>query len=225
MTGIESGKAWSRIGPQVAPSADGAGGVWGNLNEVAEYIGASQWPIPLGPSWEAIATVTETGTTNAITFASIPQTYSDLKIVFVGTCDSDNHYNEFKFNGNTSGSAYNNFLFQGYYSSVGYGPTVYETSLGSEWFPPTQFPRATTDDMLSSMIIDIPNYSSTTLFKAAKSIGSQRDTVSFTGAQSEGGPFFGYYCAEETAGLTQIEMDSYSNNWSNFTVTLYGLSS
>ena len=44
--GIESGKAWSRIGAEVAPTGSAAPGVWGDLNEVAENIGAGNWPGP-----------------------------------------------------------------------------------------------------------------------------------------------------------------------------------
>ena len=82
-TGYESGKAWSPIGAQATVSTDAASRVW-TLNEVAAYEGANSWPVPLGPSWEAITTVTNTGTTNAITFTSIPQQYTDLKIVSTG---------------------------------------------------------------------------------------------------------------------------------------------
>jgi hypothetical protein len=46
MVGIEAGKTWSRIGPQDAPTSSAASGVWGNLNEVAEYIGTETWPMP-----------------------------------------------------------------------------------------------------------------------------------------------------------------------------------
>lgn len=43
MTGIEAGKTWSRIGPEVAPTSSSASGVW-LLNEVAEN--QANWPQP-----------------------------------------------------------------------------------------------------------------------------------------------------------------------------------
>lgn len=45
MTGISSGKTWSRIGPEVAPTASAASGVW-TLQEASENLGAGVWPLP-----------------------------------------------------------------------------------------------------------------------------------------------------------------------------------
>ena len=56
MAGIEAGKTWSRIGAEVAPTSSAASGVWGDLNEVAENVGAGTWPAPQG-DYEAISTV------------------------------------------------------------------------------------------------------------------------------------------------------------------------
>ena len=225
-TGYQSGKTWSPIGAQATVSADAASRVW-TLNEVANYETAGSWPVPLGPSWEAITTVTNTGTTNAITFTSIPQQYTDLKIVFTGECDSDNHYNEFKFNTETSAAKYNSAMWMGYVNATGPSPTMgISGATGSEWFPPHQFPRASSANIMQCMIIEIPNYSGTTLFKPAFAYATTRHETSYSGAQSEGGPMAIWYMYEGTSGLTQIEMDSYSTkNWKNFTVTLYGLAS
>jgi len=45
VTGIEAGKTWSRIGPEVAPTLSSASGVW-TLQENAENQGAGTWPNP-----------------------------------------------------------------------------------------------------------------------------------------------------------------------------------
>ncbi len=50
MTGIEAGKTWSRIGPQVAPTSASASGVW-QIQEASEYIGAGTWPVPTAGFW------------------------------------------------------------------------------------------------------------------------------------------------------------------------------
>jgi hypothetical protein len=225
-TGYESGKTWSPIGEQVAASVDAASRVW-TVNEVANYETAGSWPVPLGPSWEAITTVTNTGTTNAITFTSIPQTYTNLKIVFTGEVDSDNHYNEFKLNTETSAAKYNSAYWMGYVNAAGPSPTfAIQGAIGSEWFPAFQFPRASSADIMQCIIIELPNYSGTTLFKPAFAYGTSRHEITYSGAQSEGGPFAAWYMYEDTSGITQIEMDSYgSKNWKNFTVTLYGMAS
>ena len=51
MAGIEAGKTWSRIGAEVAPTSSAASGVWGDLNEVAENVGAGTWPAPFFGAW------------------------------------------------------------------------------------------------------------------------------------------------------------------------------
>ncbi len=78
--GIESGKAWSRIGAEVAPTSSAAPGVWGDLNEVAENVGAGNWPAPM-EAYELISTTTVSSGTSTISLTSIPQDYRDLKLV------------------------------------------------------------------------------------------------------------------------------------------------
>ena len=51
MTGIEAGKTWSRIGPEVAPTSSSASGVW-TLQEYSENQGANSWPNPTS-NWVA----------------------------------------------------------------------------------------------------------------------------------------------------------------------------
>ena len=79
MPGIESGKTWSRIGAEVAPTSSAASGVWGSLNEVAGYVGAGTWPTHVAVSWAHIATLTPT-TGQSVTFTSIPATYQHLVV-------------------------------------------------------------------------------------------------------------------------------------------------
>ncbi len=45
MTGIEAGKTWSRVGPEVAPTSSSASGVF-TLSEYSENQGAGTWPNP-----------------------------------------------------------------------------------------------------------------------------------------------------------------------------------
>ena len=56
--GIESGKAWSRIGAEVAPTSSAAPGVWGDLNEIAENVAASTWPMPTKGFWTFLGDTT-----------------------------------------------------------------------------------------------------------------------------------------------------------------------
>jgi len=175
-----------------------------------------------GSSWEAIATVTNAGSQATVSFTSIPTTYTDLKIVYIGYSSADS-YNVFTFNADTSGT-YNNSVLLGYNASVnGAGGSLWFSSAASEWFPLQQWPRATGTNVFANGEIHLPAYSQTAQFKPGFFIGSSRDTTSYTGAQSEGGPMAGWYCGEQTAALTQIDMGRYAGTWDNFTCTLFGL--
>ncbi len=79
MVGIESGKTWSRIGAQVAPTTASASGVW-QIQEASEYIGACTWPAP-AVDFKAIARFVADGSTATYDFTSIPQDYRDLRLV------------------------------------------------------------------------------------------------------------------------------------------------
>lgn len=62
MAGIASGKPWSRIGAEPAPTSAAAPGVWGDLNEVSENVAAGTWPAP--PSGYYLMTTTYGKTTD-----------------------------------------------------------------------------------------------------------------------------------------------------------------
>ena len=81
--GIESGKAWSRIGAGVAPTSSAAPGVWGDLNEIAENVGAGTWPKPVAGVFECIAKETVSGSsTTSVEFTSIDSaTYDNLEVI------------------------------------------------------------------------------------------------------------------------------------------------
>ena len=78
MTGIASGKTWSRIGPEVAPTDSAASGVW-TLQEYSENQGATTWPNPYIPGYILFATVQPSGA-GPITISNIPQGARDLVI-------------------------------------------------------------------------------------------------------------------------------------------------
>ena len=121
MAGIEAGKTWSRIGAEVAPTDSAASGVWGDLNEVAENIGAGTWPAPPPPSqYEYIASTTFDGSTSSHTFSAIPQTFNSLKIVLNVKSSSDTFVPSIQVNGDTSSNYYSVSMFS-------YGGTFYES--------------------------------------------------------------------------------------------------
>jgi len=81
VTGIEAGKTWSRVGPEVAPTSSSASGVF-TLSEYSENQGAGTWPNPPTGVYEAIAQVAVTNaTTNFVSFTSIPSGYDSYEII------------------------------------------------------------------------------------------------------------------------------------------------
>ena len=70
MSGIAAGKPWSRIGVETAPTSSAAPGVWGDLNEIAEYVGAGNWATIKVDGFEKIGS-TNAGGTSEVTFLSL----------------------------------------------------------------------------------------------------------------------------------------------------------
>ena len=79
MTGIEAGKTWSRVGPEVAPTSSSASGVW-TLQEYSENKGAGTWPNPYEAGYNFLGTVAVSSGT-LLTFTNIPQDAQDLMIL------------------------------------------------------------------------------------------------------------------------------------------------
>lgn len=135
MTGIEAGKTWSRIGPQVAPTSSAASGIW-QLNEAAEYIGAGTWPEPV-EAYALIESKVLSGAVQSVTFSSIPQIYQDLRIVAraahslvygdltwlqINGDTTDTDYRIFYFGATKSGAGSGTFEVVQYGSSAGRMP-------------------------------------------------------------------------------------------------------
>ena len=112
MPGITAGKTWSRIGAETATTGGQSGvapGVWGDLNEIAELVGAETWPTPKAGSYEYIASTAVTGGgVYSFEFTSIPQTYATLELRMVKGYDTAAETLAFKTNGaaNNYPSAY-----------------------------------------------------------------------------------------------------------------------
>lgn len=153
MAGIEAGKTWSRIGAEVAPTSSAASGVWGDLNEVAENVGAGTWPAPQA-AYQFIAKVGPMdGTTTSVSFTSVPQTYRHLRLVVSGarrTTYTDGIY--INFNSSASVSDYG---WQVMYQSTPGGGPAGSANWGS-WPPYGDFPDNTNS---SSGVWDFGNYS------------------------------------------------------------------
>jgi hypothetical protein len=222
MTGIEAGKTWSRIGAEVAPTSDAASGVWGSLNEVSGYVGAGTWPAPI-ISWEAIAT-SSGSSVSTISFTSIPQTYTNLKVMISASTStsSGNNFNVVTIN-NQPSIGYNIWHLNVYGGTNGWSTNG--AAIGSEWYPAISFPNSegNADTLMNNAEYFFPGYSSTTLYKPSTMEGMNRKVYSYAGTQAQGGPLVASYTAEDLPGMTRLDMVRYGGNWTDYEITLFGI--
>lgn len=114
-----------------------------------------------GPAFESIASATGTGSSNTITFSSIPSTYQSLQIRgnFLGTTSGQAFF--LRFNSDT-GTNYTRHRIYGTSSTLAIGAqaTVSAISPGAYNGTSTSHPCAT--------IIDVENYTNTSINKVAR---------------------------------------------------------
>jgi hypothetical protein len=164
-----------------------------------------------GATYEPIATTTLTSTSSSVVFSSIPQTYTDLVVVFVGknttanvamtgefdlNGDGGNNYSSTQFNlDNTSGRGTNN--------NGGYYGQLYRNSV-------------------STAIINFMNYSSSNTYKTWLSRWS---TLGGSDGANLGGAILGMW--RNTNAITEINFNRPAGESGSFeagcTWTLYGI--
>jgi hypothetical protein len=184
------------------------------------YSAASNSVTPIQPTaYESIATVTGTGSSNTITFSSIPTTYQHLQIRAIvraaaGGTGGDNLY--VRANGITT-SVYSRHALMGNGSAVtasGAATQTFMTLFGSSYANyPTDGDLANT---FGVMIIDIHDYASTSKYKTFR--GLEGYDINGSGSISLGSGLY-----QQTTAISSITI--YTNN--NFTNTsrfaLYGI--
>lgn len=222
MTGISAGKTWSRIGAEVAPTSSAASGVW-QMQEVAENVGAGTWPAPK-VHWEALQTTSGTTGVASIEFHTIPQTYKDLRIVYVGqSSGSDSIFCEMGTGGGAVDTNNNN------YGAVGvqaYDPSsLSQTESAWRKHPSFGFPF-NSGNQVAVGIWDFPNYTSTNFYKMTMFHGSSRNTTGNPGSSSAyGGPIWNGMNWKNTGALDRIKLAPDGGiTLTNYTCTLFGIS-
>lgn len=227
MTGISAGKAWSRIGAEVAPTSSAASGVW-QIGEVAENVGAGTWPAPMA-DYEAIETFQDASFAATISFTSIPATYSMLKIVVYSNRYSADHTTEVNLatGGGSPDTTDSNYGSQTYLTH-GWGSTSSSslTQTTSAWrkYPGESFPNYSSTGYPSVGMYTFPAYSSTAQDKPSWFMGSSRDTQTASGtASSDGGPLKAYYWWNNAGAIDRIDLVTSGNSFNGYTVTLFGL--
>ena len=223
MTGISAGKTWSRIGAEVAPTSSAASGVW-QIQEVAENVGAGTWPSPPA-HWEALQTTSGTTGVASIEFTSIPQTYKELRVVYVG---SSSGKDSFFFNMGTGGAAVDttnaNYGMTGfsYWSSSSRDDTQSAWRKHPNYFP---YQVSTTNDIPSIGIWSIPNYTSTTFYKVSQFYGSTRNEQSTnTNSNSYGAAWWSGLTWKNTGAVDRLQLAPDGGiTLQNYTCTLFGI--
>jgi len=201
MAGIEAGKTWSRIGAEVAPTDSAAPGVWGDLNEVAENVGAGTWPTHIKGTMEFIAEFVAggyPGVSGDISFTSIPQTYRTLRVVMAnGKRAAAGNTLGLTFNGDSTTGNYSNSQFYNYQvnSSFESGSAI------SSFTPANDGP----DDQGSCFwMADIMNYSDASVGTAAQIHYGFHQSTLVTGGAS-GIIALGY---NQTSAVTSLTLKS-----------------
>ena len=203
------------------------GGVWKTATAVFNKVGgawktASDMPVKVGGVWKtgilapatgyyAIAHAVLSGDTT-VTFSSIPQGYTDLKIVAAlgGTDTTFGSAALLYFNGITAGSYFARYQISGDSSS-----SVISSASNALNFADIYTGIAASGGA-SASIIDIPNYSNTTKEKAF--IGYQGHKYTATTPTSA---LQGYNWAS-TSAINSISITPYAGTFYG-TMTLYGI--
>lgn len=156
-------------------------------------------------TYEPIATTTLSSSATTVTFSSISGSYTDLRLVLVGTSDSGNVYIQFN---NDTATNYSMTRLDGNGSST---VTVNQASLS--------------ECRLYNMLTSTPSLHTLDIFSYA---GSTNKTLfATTQADNNGSGSIRYYVQlwKNTAAITSIKLFYYSGTGFNAgtTITLYGI--
>ena len=180
------------------------------LNSLVGII-ASSGGAAGGGSYESIASASGNGSSDTITFSSIPSTYASLQIRINGRCDGvvDTTYIRVQYNA-TSMTAGHYIRGNGSAASAG-AVNV-----------PVYIPGASvTSNIMGVAIIDIHDYASITRNKTGRSFGGwDGNNVYTTNERLQLGSFF----LDNTSAVTSLSFVLGNGAWStNSTVSLYGI--
>lgn len=202
------------------------GGVWKTATNVYTKVGgawktASDMPVKIAGAWKtgilgpstgyhAIAHATLSADTS-VTFSSIPQGYTDLKIVSTLVCSIANNSAIVRFNGVTTG-------YFKYFLRTASGSTITVDSsnaaVGAEAVAGSSFMSSATNRSIS--ILDIPSYSSTTKHKTC---------IAYHGVQTYSGTSSAAIAAYNLPNTDAISSLTFVASGGNLTgtITLYGI--
>jgi hypothetical protein len=158
-------------------------------------------------SFESIATASGTGSSDTITFSSIPSTYTHLQIRFEIDTNSNGALLQLRCNGDT-GSNYGNHYLEGNGSTV--------TASGFSSSDRIYFPAESHTTYSYVGIVDIHDYASTTKYKTVRAI----DGFDANGS-GQVGLMSGLWM--NTAAITSLTFILQTNYQSPTRFSLYGI--
>jgi hypothetical protein len=160
-------------------------------------------------TYDKIATQTLASTATSITFSSIPATYTDLRLVFVGKSSSGNCDLKLTFNGDTSSGNYSQAAIAGNGSSALSSYTTSATSISLSLFNALS-------TSISLFELDVFSYA-----------GSTRKTMLFsasTDAVGSGATEKNVGLWRQIAAISSLTITTTSNTYAiGTTATLYGI--
>jgi hypothetical protein len=160
-------------------------------------------------TYEPIATTTLGSAAASITFSSIPATYTDLRLVFVGKRDgATSNYVVVNVNGDT-GTNYSDTQLNGNGSSA----TSTRNSTATAWYCGTV---ATIETNSAFFSLDVFSYAGSTFKTALSTFNNDRN--------GSGGVQYNVNLWRSTAAINSIKVDASSGNYATgTTATLYGI--
>jgi hypothetical protein len=162
----------------------------------------------MAKTYEPIATATGTGSSNTISFTSIPATYTDLVMVFDGTATSGGTAAlAFTINGVVTGTLYSYLRIQGN------GTSASSLSSANNNDAPFGFISSSNRSM---SILNVMNYANTTTFKTTISRTQTSDATDGRVAS-----YVNTY--RGTAAVNRLDILATQNFSTASTFTLYGI--
>lgn len=174
------------------------------------------FPTPVTSSFESIATATGTGSSQTITFSSIPSAYKHLQIRGIGrlSAATDSAYARIRLNGD-SGTNYSEHILYGNGTSVFSSGVVSNVGCYSTRYSGSTAPA----NVLGAVVIDIHDYTSTTKNKTIMSFGGVNGNLTTTDywvTLSSG-------CWMNTSAVNSVTIYGGSNWTTQTTFSLYGI--
>jgi hypothetical protein len=159
-------------------------------------------------TYEPIATTTLGSATKNITFSSIPSTYTDLRVVLVGTIQTAADYIEITFNGSTTGYSWTRISGDGSTAASG------RITSNTKWVPNLPLGGSTTIPML--ITTDIFSYAGSTnktgLMETSADLNGSGVVIRSVGLW------------QNTSAITSIKLEVQTYNFNaGTTATLYGI--